>query len=228
MKKLATISLLALFATRLVSQTDTSAINLWSIYPGYIITWEDDTIHGFIKLNNLVHNQKKAIFYNKADDSDPAEKYKPKDIKGYKVGPREYDSYKYHVTNETKGYHFFLKLIDGPLSMYKWYFEPENRQKERVDLDEEDILNSKIDLSFSEDDLSSNTFVKKYDAEFIGMSSMKFITNFKKNMSAYVADFPELAERIANKEEGYRSSDIEKIIREYNDWYLKSHKNSQS
>jgi hypothetical protein len=30
----------------------------------------------------------------------------------------------------------------------------------------------------------------------------------------------ELAQKIANKKEGYKNINIEAIIREYNDWYL--------
>ncbi|MBN2173267.1 MAG: hypothetical protein JW731_03995 [Bacteroidales bacterium] len=209
--------------TFLFAQTRYESVQLWTNYPGYIVTWENDTVYGFIKLSNLVNNQKKAMFYKNADDADPVEKYKPKDIKAFKVGPREYESYKYHVTNETKGFHFFLKVIEGPICMFKWYFEPESRQQERVEIDEDDVLNSKIDLSFNEADLSSNDFMKKQDGEFVCLSSLKFGTNFKKNMSEYVSDFPELAEKIASKEEGYRSIDREKIILEYNEWFLKSH-----
>jgi hypothetical protein len=225
MKKLFVMIAILFLIPRLFAQNDTTAIQLWTIYPGYIVTWEDDTIEGFIKLNNLVHNQKKANFYKNAEDAEPLEKYKPKDIKGYKVGPRVYESYKYHVTNETKGYHFFLKVIDGPICMYKWYYEPESRQQERVDIDEDDILNSKIDLSFSEDDLSSQDFAKKIDGEFTCLSSLKFSTNFKKNMSEFVSDYEELAQKIASKEEGYRSYDREKIIGLYNDWYLQKNGN---
>ena len=39
-------------------------------------------------------------------------------------------------------------------------------------------------------------------------------------MSEYVKDYVELAQKIANKTEGYKNINIEAIIREYNDWYL--------
>jgi hypothetical protein len=46
---------------------------------------------------------------------------------------------------------------------------------------------------------------------------------FAKNMSEYVSDDAELAQKIARKTEGYKNINIEAIIREYNDWYIKTH-----
>jgi len=55
------------------------------------------------------------------------------------------------------------------------------------------------------------------------MKTLKMLTNFRKNMSKLVEDDPALAKKIRNKEEGYRYTDLEKIIREYNTWYKKTH-----
>lgn len=52
---------------------------------------------------------------------------------------------------------------------------------------------------------------------------MSYLLKFKKTMSEYLSDCPEIAEKIANKEEGYQWANLEDIIREYNDWYLKNH-----
>lgn len=54
-------------------------------------------------------------------------------------------------------------------------------------------------------------------------SSMSYLLKFKKTMSEHLSDCPEIAEKIANKEEGYQWANLEDIIREYNDWYLKNH-----
>ncbi|WP_296296075.1 hypothetical protein [Lentimicrobium sp.] len=43
-------------------------------------------------------------------------------------------------------------------------------------------------------------------------------------MSKYLEDYPELSAKVAGKQEGYRAWDIEKIIREYNEWYTKNHR----
>jgi hypothetical protein len=202
---------------------DTAKVKLWTVYPGYVITRSGDTIHGFIKLNNLVDNQRKALFYQNKNDEKYTEKYKPKEIKAYRVGPRFYESFKFWPQGEDRGYHFFLKVIAGPISLYKWYYEPQSRSEERVKIDEDNIANSKIDLSFSEDELESETIAIKLNGEPTKMDNLKFITNFKKHMSRYVDDYPELSKKIAQKQEGYGYTDLEKIIREYNTWYLKHH-----
>lgn len=45
---------------------------------------------------------------------------------------------------------------------------------------------------------------------------------FKKKMSEYVNEYEELAKKIANKEKGYKVFNINKIIDEYNAWYMKA------
>lgn len=222
MKKLL-LFILMLIGTGLMAQEDQEEVKLWTIYPGYVITHKNDTIRGYIKLNNFVNNQKKAFFYNHPDDEKCAEKYKPKDIKAYKVGPRYYESFKFWPETEARGLHFFLKVIDGPISVYKWYYEPVELSKERVKIDDDGRI-SNIDLSFSEENLSTELIPVKPGGEPEKLKNLKYATNFKKNMSKYLEDYPELAAKIANKEDGYGIGNIEDIIREYNAWYLKNHK----
>jgi len=229
MKKLHIICMVLFFVVNInrgFSQPDSTAVSLWTIYPGYVITHEDDTICGYLKLSNLVANQHKLFFYNNPDDEEYAEKYKPKEIKGYKVGTRIYKSFKYWPTGETNSYHFFLEVIDGPISLYQWYYEPESRTSERVKIDEDNVLNSEIDLSFSENDLTKEQIIIKLDNKPINFSALKFITNFKKNMSKLVEDNEELSRKIANREEGYQLQDDQKIILEYNVWYFENKKDN--
>lgn len=199
------------------SQDTTQTIKMWTIYPGYVITHEDDTIVGYIKINNLADNQDKALFYKNADDPKFTKKYRPKDIKAYKVGPRFYESFKFWPAGGAANtYHFFLKVIDGPINYYIWYYEPESRTKERFKVDDDGV---KIDLSFKESDLYSQEIVKKLDKkpEKIGL-------NFKKFMSKLVEDDKELADKILRKEEGYTFGNYENIINEYNTWYATTHR----
>jgi hypothetical protein len=220
MKKL--LLLLAMMISGgLMAQEDQKEVKLWTIYPGYVITHNDDTIHGYIKLNNFIDNQRNALFYNNPDDQKYAIRYKAKDIKAYKVGPRYYESFKFWPETEARGVHFFLKVIEGPVSFYKWYYEPVEQSKKRIQVDDEGI--SKIDLSFNEANLSTEFIGIKLGSEPEQLDGLKFATNFKKNMSKYLEDYPELASKIANKEEGYRFGNIEDIILEYNTWYLKNH-----
>ena len=236
MKKTVFLLLIFLISFPAFSQEEQNApaedtifnVKLWTKYPGYVITRDNDTIRGYLMLKNLVNNQDKVLFYNNQDDEKYTEKYKPKDLKAYKVGPRFYESFKFkppvtYAGNDAKTWHFVLKVIDGPFSMYKWYYETTQRSEERVKIDEEHPLNTKIDLSFSEKDLEDHTYGLTPSGEFVDLNSLKMLTNFKKNMSKLVADDPQLAEKIKNKEEGYRYYDLAKIIREYNAWYIKNH-----
>lgn len=220
MKKL--LLLFAMFiSASLMAQNAQTEVRLWTIYPGYVITHNNDTIHGYIKLNNYVDNQRKALFYLHPDDKKETEKYRPKDIKAYKVGPRFYESFKFWPETEDRGVHFFLKVIDGPISFYKWYYEPVEKSKKRIQVEDDKI--TKIDLSFSEANLSKELIAIKLKGKPEQLNKLKYLTNFKKNMSKYLYDYPELASKIANKEEGYHYYDIEKIIQEYNAWYIKNH-----
>ncbi len=220
MKKLLLLSAMLILGD-LMAQEVQQEVKLWTIYPGYVVTNDDDTIHGYIKLNNYVDNQRKALFYNNPADEKFAVRYRAKDIKAYKVGPRYYESFKFWPKTEARGVHFFLKVIEGPVSFYKWYYEPVEDSKKRIQFDDDGI--TKIDLSFSEAKLSTQLIAVKLDGEPEALDNLKYATNFKKNMSKYLEDYPELASKIANKEEGYRFGNIEDIIREYNTWYLKNH-----
>lgn len=220
MKKLLLLFAL-LIGGDLIAQEYQEEVKLWTIYPGYVITHDDDTIFGYIKLNNYVDNQQKALFYNNPDDEKYSVKYKPKDIKAYKVGPRYYESFKFWPETEDRGFHFFLRLIEGPISFYKWYYEPVEKSKQRVQVNDDGVI-TEFDMSFSENKLSTELIAIKLGGEPEQLDKLKFVTNFKKNMSKYLEDYPELASKIANKEEGYSNADIEDIILEYNAWYLKN------
>ena len=47
------------YAENVFSQIVTDEINLQTIYPGFIITLENDTVSGYIMLTNLMKNQTK-------------------------------------------------------------------------------------------------------------------------------------------------------------------------
>lgn len=63
------------------------------------------------------------------------------------------------------------------------------------------------------------TYIQLPNKEIVDISGM--LLGFAKKMSAYVKDFPELAAKITNKEKGYGFTNINSIVREYNEWYLK-------
>ena len=208
--------------------TDTTVqVKLWSLFPGYVITRSNDTLRGYVLLKNLINNQDRVFFYRNPDDEKYTDKYKPKDLKAYKVGPRYYESFRFkppvsYSSNDARTYHFILKIIDGPFSLYRWYYETVEQSKARVKLDRDHPLNSQVDLGFSEKNLKHEDYGLTPRGEFIDLGSLKMLTHFKKNMSKLVEDDTELAQKIRNKEKGYGYYDLEKIIHEYNSWYLRT------
>lgn len=212
-----------------IGQNDAAKVKLWTVYPGHIVTPENDTIQGYLMLKNLVANQDMVIFYkDSAHNKKDAVKYKPKKLKAYQVGPRKYESFKFkpgvstYAGNDARTWHFILKVIDGPFSLYKWYYETIERSKERLKIKDNDIKGVQIDLSFNEDELKYITLGRKLNGDLVDFNSLKMLTGFKKHMSKLVSDDHELAEKIARKDIGYRSTDLEKIVNEYNEWYLKN------
>jgi len=202
------------------AQQGTGSIKLWTLYSGYVITHDDDTIYGHIKLNNLVSNQTKALFFEGPYDEKFSKKYKPREIKAYKVGPRFYESFKFRPVGASGGRHFFLLKIGGPISLYEWYYEPTGLWSERTKVNDDNIWASEVDFTFSENDLTEETIIIKLDNDPQSLTEIDFITNFEMNMSKIVEDYEDLAAKIKNNEMGYRIEDLEKIIREYNRWYL--------
>ncbi len=198
-------------------------IKLFSLYPGYVITKKGDTLKGYLMLKNLINNQDKVWFYKTKDTPKKnAVKYKPKDLLAYKAGPRYYESHKFwpnvptYVTNNARGYHFILKVMDGPLSLYKWYYESTAVSDQRVNIDFENPSNIHLDLSFYEKDLNYVPLVKKENGEVIFLRS-----GFRKTMSKLLSDDPALADKIKNRE--YGKDDLETIVEEYNQWYKEKH-----
>lgn len=196
-----------------------------SIHPGFVITLKGDTIKGYILNINLCFNQRMTFYYEDSSDFKGRVKYKANDIKAYQVGNRFYESMKYPFTNSTHKQSFILKKLNGPISLYVWYINPDQPNYMSPDLTLEDISKA---ILFDEAELYTNVYGMKADNEFKELTSFKFLMKFAKNMSAYVADDAELAKKILNKEKGYLgiSRDIENIIREYNEWKIENDQNN--
>jgi len=206
-----------LISVGIAAQEKVEEVKLWTIYPGYVVTLDNDTTSGYIELSNKVENQKKALFYDKPDDENYTRKYKANDIKGFKVGPRYYQSFIFSPIDASSGEHFFLRDIDGPISVYEWYYKQQDPTDENAMVDVDSVMGR------NEENLDSQLIAIKMGEEPQQLNKLKFISNFKKNMSKYVEDYPELAAKITNGEEGYRYVNIMAIIKEYNEWYLANH-----
>ena len=192
-----------------------------SVLPGYIITLQGDTVKGYLLNINLWLNQKMTFFYKNPDDKEGRVKYTPKEIMAYCVGPRYYESINHPFTNSIRSENFLLRKVDGPIKYYVWYFD-EDKSKLLV-WDKITIADLGKAFLFEESELWKDEFGKKTNEKTFTEFNLKFLLKFARNMSEYVKDDAALAQKIADKTEGYKNINIEAIIREYNTWYLSNH-----
>jgi hypothetical protein len=203
-----------------IAQNDTLSLQRGTTYPGYIITLEDDTVHGWLLNINLWLNQHMTFFYDDPDKKEDRIKYKAKELKGYMVGNRIYESIKFPGSYSMHAYNFFMREMTGAIDYYVWYYDPERSKISDTDISLDDISDAML---FEESELSTQQLCRKLNEDMIDLGALKYLVNFDKNMSKLVSDYPELAEKIRNKEEGYKWTDLKKVISEYNKWYQKNH-----
>jgi hypothetical protein len=189
-----------------------------SVLPGFIITLQGDTVKGDLLNINLWQNQKMTFFYTDPNDQKGRVKYTPKEIRAYQVGTRYYESTKHPFTNSIRSENFLLRKVDGAIKYYVWYYD-EDKSKLMV-WDKISLADLGKAFLFDESELWKEEFGKKKNEETIMPFDFKFLLKFARNMADYVKDDVELAQKIANKTEGYKNINIEAIIREYNAWYL--------
>jgi hypothetical protein len=209
MKRLIFITVILLSGILTRAQNDTNLLQRGTIYPGYIIELEGDTVYGFILNSNLWYNQVMVFYYADSSDRENRIKYKAKDVKGYKVGNRNYDSYKHPATYSTHAYNFFLRKITGPINYYIWYYDPDKGNLMEPVLTMEGLASA---LLFAESELWTQEVAQKGNDDPVDLN----IIGFAKTLSGIIKDDPELARKVKDKETGYKSTDAAKIIQEYN------------
>ena len=202
------------FTVPVCAQDEQSEPERGSVLPGFIITLQGDTVKGYLLNINLWMNQHMTFLYKTPDDQAGRIKYKPKEIRAYQVGNRYYESMKYPFNYSIYPYNFVLRKVDGPIKYFIWYYNEDRAKLMSPDVSLAELTKAFL---FVEDDLWKDEFAKNGDGEFIKFD-FKFLVKFAKNMSDYVRDDTELAQKILNKVRGYQNVDIEKIIREYNEW----------
>lgn len=185
------------------------------IYPGYIIKSDGDTIKGFIKADNRCSiggigssNQNKVKFYLHESDRRPSEKYKPKDIKGYRIADKVYESINFSGGLFNKA-NFNLVVEDGAIRLYEWYSTVDNYSS----------LSKQSGETWQAYDgrrFETKLIVAKDPTEPIEYSRLGL--SFKKKMPPLISDNPEMAKKVANKEKGYNFLHLFDVIKEYNEW----------
>lgn len=171
---------------------------------GYIVTLNNDTIHGKVKNRNNFSSCKNVIFMN---DKGQEKKYKPKQISAYTINNTIYRSYKFKgiLLMERS----FLKLIEEgeKLSLFIHYTQTTTSSGGGAGHP------GAVPTGRATSTQTVETYYlkKNGEAEFTRVKPLMFA----KQMSTYFNDNIELSEKILNKE--YRQHDIIEIVRIYNE-----------
>ncbi len=212
-------SVIALFAQndRPVARAnwDPEIYQVGKLYKGYVIDLRGDTLHGFLQAGMRcpvegigASNQTVANFYQTETDKKPIAKYKPEDIKGYRIADKEYESINYSGGLFKKP-NFNLVVEEGAIRIYEWYATVENylslKKQNNETWEQFDARRFDIKLIIAKNPKDPQDF------SMLGLS-------FAKKMPALIADYEELASKVANKERGYGMFQIFAVIKEYNDW----------
>jgi len=203
-----------LFSGILNAQETEIPLKLRTVYPGYVVTTTGDTIHGFPKFMTLISNQVSLLFYDNEQGKGSSEKFKTKDLLAYMVGGVEYERVPFTGMGLSRKQCFMIREASGHVSLYRYFFDKStilNYDDIREARGEKKVLPGELKYGIQE-----QLFGVKKGEKPVDFNSSIFILNFKKRMSKYVADCPELSEKIFNKNEGYYPDNVINIIREYN------------
>jgi len=162
----------------------------WNYQTGYIVTNQNDTIYGFVKDRKPEPFGKlyKKVRFKKELKTIFPKYYSPHQISAYKQGYREYQSMWVAVEGfifnenykciENYGQKVFMRvIINGKLTYYQWEFK-----------DGDSGYIDAIDL------------FKKENEQVYAKATQGILGLKKKKLAIYFSDYPELANKILNKE----------------------------
>lgn len=181
---------------------------------GYVITKKGDTINGYLKRFLKIKSQRKVKFYTTLDSK--PETFKPNDLLGYKIAEDYYEVHPYEgMSGKTKV--FLLRTVHGKINLFEYYISVEDNQGNEMTLSKNGNTEISLDLDGSE--IQTEVLAVKDNKEYLKFASPKLLFSFKKVMSKYVSDYPELSSKISKKEKGYSVLNILQIVDEYNSHY---------
>lgn len=193
------------------SQIDDNWEDVSEKLPGYVITNKGEKIEGYLKRFLKIKSQRKVKFFKTLDDKPVV--YGPKDLKAYKIENDFYESHPYEgMSGKTKV--FLLRTVEGKINLFDYYIRVEDDKGRELTLSKEG--NKEVSLDFDGSKIETEVLAVKDGKEYLKFTSPKLMFSFKKIMSNYVSDYPELAKKIKNKEKGYKLLAILKIVNEYN------------
>jgi hypothetical protein len=155
-----------------------------------IITRSGEHIFGKTRYNFIADLQEEIVFYSRQNEM---QVFKPMEIESFIMENKQFVSLEQPGLIMGFNRIFAHRIADGKMKLYTLYFVESN---------------------------SANTtqayYVQKNSEKLLGINDFRFL-NFKKGMSNYVNEFPELAQRIADKT--YTSNDLLTIVDEYNGFF---------
>ena len=199
MKKNSFFILLGLFLLpgSVMSQSYFNYDKLGRWVDGYIIKSTNDTVKGKIAYKHYSVNQSN-ISFSIDGTSEKTIIYRPNDLLGFWMEKTFWMStINTTLQAENNKKLFVLMVRQGPISLYEYYKEDDE----------------------ASDGWKTISLIKKLDENYSIAGNL--LLGFKKKMSEYVNEYEELAKKIADKEKGYKVLNINKIIDEFNAWYLK-------
>ncbi|MEE9348799.1 MAG: hypothetical protein V3U80_01990 [Flavobacteriaceae bacterium] len=183
MKKIITIAILFIAALSMTAQHN---YRLGQYYEGYIVNLDGEKVRGYLKYQDESQRYKKVIF--KTDKKAKKQKFKPKQLKAYKVAGEVFHSVAYKDVL-FKNIHFLLLSEEGCINTYSF-----------------GSFNSKQEWE-------TKLVIAKGDEAYTGGT---FLMGFSKKFSKFISENTALAKKVKNKEKGYKVLSILKIVKEYN------------
>lgn len=169
----------------------------------YIITNDNDSIYGQIKITNRKGNLKVIKFRELGTEKYIG--YRADKLKGFVKGTRNFESKKIDGTP-----YFLCLVLDGYVKLYSLQsISPNMGYGNNIDA---------VTSSANSSTIVQNIFYLERDEKLTRISKL----GFTQGMANYVSDCSELSEKIENKT--YKFRDIEEIVLMYNEWLLSKEK----
>jgi hypothetical protein len=210
--------ILLLTSSRIHAQDWFSDSPLHSQADGYIITIAGDTISGTVQFDFPVVMQKRLVFT--ASNGQGPVTYQPEDIRGYSAGSMNWESIVAIFATydgQVKFNRFGIQYSGyDPIHLYRIFPEKDKIKKNLSSARAETIYKG---ISLQHDmNTFDHLYLKKSENPAIDVNDRTFKKNFQTVMSGLVSDHANLVKMIRSRQYGYR--DLNKIISEYNNWYL--------
>lgn len=198
--------LMTFFMMAQTSDWSTDTYKSGELYPGYVIDAAGTKTEGFIQYSNRHSLQSNIVFFTDKNNRKSKVKYKSSDLSEYKMADKLY-----HVIHYTGG--LFFKPVGGNLLVeegcIKTYIYYDN-DSEVTTKNSGETTDEYLDRKYP----GTVLFVKDGDEKPQTIAKMGM--GFAKDMPEWIADQPELAEKVANKEKGYGFLNMHAVIEEYN------------